>query len=265
MRSLRFTSLITVALAFLATIAQASSISVTGVSGDVQVTQGGKTSTLSKGANLGRGATLATGGGTTSIAFSNGATLSVAAGTVLSIEEYSQRGGAGIVDPKKLSKEPTASRTILNLRKGQITGDIKPLNLPAGSVFKVKTPAGPLSIKGTTIDVSVTETSSGSFVVKYSIVEGSGVVEPITVNAVGLGNGQAVTITIDGDKVVVSDVQNLSPAQIALVNQVVAGLQAALGNTTFNTGSSPNSGAFIIQSETPRVTGTEGTGDFSER
>lgn len=265
MRSFRFTSLFAAALALLASVAHGSTIAVTDLSGDVQVTQGGKTSKLAKGAFISSGATLSTGpSATISLAFSNGATFSVGKDTVLSIEEFSQRGGAGIVDPSKLTKEPTASRTILNLRKGQLTGDIKPLNLPAGSVFKIKTPAGPLTIKGTTINLSVQETTNGTYVVNYTIAEGSGLVEPTTVNAVDLGSGQSVTVTIDGDKVVVSNVENLTAAQKAVVQQIVSGLKAALGTTTFNTGATNNSGTFTFQAETQRVTGTEGTAGFKK-
>ncbi len=261
MRTYRLPSILATAFAFVATIAHASTIAVTEITGDVQVTQGGKTSALAKGATLGSGATLATGPtGSASIAFSNGALLSVTSGTVLSIEEYSQRGGAGTVDPSKLTKEPTASRTILNLRKGHLTGEIKQLNLPAGSVFKVKTPAGPLSIKGTIINVDVTETTNGSYTITYSIVEGSGLVEPTTVVSVDLGNGQSITVTIDGDKVTVGDIKNLSPAQIAQANQIVAALKTALGTTTFNTGSAGSTGTITIQTDTDNVTGIQGSG-----
>jgi hypothetical protein len=73
---------------------------------------------------------------------SNGATLRIGSESELEIEEFGQ--ATMLASPKfaELKEEPTVSRTRLNLLRGDVTVDVKPLKASRGSSFMLTMAAG---------------------------------------------------------------------------------------------------------------------------
>ncbi len=83
------------------------------------------------------------------LVFSNGSTLKVTEGTELAVVKFRQTP----FDEKnegtylRLSKDPSRSNVLLELRKGTLQGEVKELNTGAGSTFFVQTPKGPINLR----------------------------------------------------------------------------------------------------------------------
>jgi len=88
-------------------------------------------------------------GGNALLVFSNGTTLKVLEGTELAVVKFRQAA----FDEKaegtylRLSKDPSRSNVLLDLRKGTLQGEVKKLNTEAGSSFVVLTPAGAVDVR----------------------------------------------------------------------------------------------------------------------
>ncbi|WP_334319603.1 FecR family protein [Termitidicoccus mucosus] len=105
---------------------------------------------LAKGARVVAGQTIITDkNASVMLVLSNGATLTIAGGSELAVEEFSQQPFAGTFRVTEISREPTASTTRLHLKRGEIISDVKKLNTEDGSSFSIKTPVGVAGIRGT--------------------------------------------------------------------------------------------------------------------
>ena len=156
----RFLSwLVIFAFAAMASVAQAPALLSPGevlvakVTGKAWVeVAGGAKNELVKSMRVPEAATISTGSGRDDgvvLAFSNGATTQLGPNTVLVLEEYLQAPFSKEVVMKEVDREPTRSRTRLTLRRGELIGHVRKLNLEEKSEFTVVTPVGAAGIRGT--------------------------------------------------------------------------------------------------------------------
>jgi len=87
------------------------------------------------------------------LVFSSGATVNLAAKSMLSIDDFLQDPFAQPVKVSELVDEPTTSVTKLTLVRGELMSNVKHLRRDKGSVFSVQTPVGAAGIRGTTFQV----------------------------------------------------------------------------------------------------------------
>jgi hypothetical protein len=105
---------------------------------------------LTKGARVAAGQIIITDkNASVMLVLSNGATLTIAGGSELAVEEFSQQPFAGTFRVPDISREPTASTTRLHLKRGEIVSDVKKLYTENGSSFSIKTSVGVAGIRGT--------------------------------------------------------------------------------------------------------------------
>jgi ferric-dicitrate binding protein FerR (iron transport regulator) len=98
--------------------------------------------------------TIATGPGASVIlAFSNGATVDVAADSKLDVAEFEQDPFSTSIKASDIKQEAGTSVTRLNLTRGELVGRVAHLNVDKGSEFTVRTPVGAAGIRGTVVGV----------------------------------------------------------------------------------------------------------------
>jgi hypothetical protein len=114
---------------------------------------------LTKGARVAAGQIIITDkNASVMLVLSNGATLTIAGGSELAVEEFSQQPFAGTFRVTEISREPTASTTRLHLKRGEIVSDVKKLDTDVGSSFSIKTAVGVAGIRGTAFRLGFRET-----------------------------------------------------------------------------------------------------------
>jgi len=157
------------------------------VQGDVRLEDSNKTQTvLTRGQTFGEGNTIITGAdGSALLVFSNGAAMKVGSNTTLQLIKFDQAAfdqsqGQFI----RRTADPSKSTTDMDLKLGTLTGEVKKLNLDAGSTFTVDTPAGSAGIRGTIPTFSVALVN-GVYTVTMSVGTGSVTFTPATVAALG--------------------------------------------------------------------------------
>ena len=88
------------------------------------------------------------------LAFSNGATVTIGENAIVAVDEFTQTPFSEMFKMAEATKEPSISKTRLNLVRGEILSNVKKLNTAEGSSFEVKTPIGVAGIRGTTFSLS---------------------------------------------------------------------------------------------------------------
>jgi len=107
------------------------------------------------GSLLTEGQVITTGAGASVLfVLSNGATVSLGADSVLSLEQFSQQPFGESYKMSALSAEPSTSTTRLNLVRGELISDVKKLKKDAGSSFSIQTPVGAAGIRGTAFRIA---------------------------------------------------------------------------------------------------------------
>ncbi len=249
------------------------------VIGTVTATKEGATLAVTNGTELSEGYVVNTGRGSSVVlVFSNGATMNLAQDSSLAIDEFTQDPFADEVAVADLTAEPTASRTRLNLSRGELVGNVKKLNYDAGSRFEVHTPVGAAGIRGTTFRIVFRPDGTGKAFFSLITSEGNVVLTAGSINlptetsvpdnkavevlidiAVDPATG-AISLAMDGAPpvVIVEDASALSLAQIAeLAQQILeAAATVAFGGTT----PAPGDGAPPPPAETPPPRTTPGDG-----
>ncbi|MGA2053621.1 MAG: FecR domain-containing protein [Opitutales bacterium] len=262
------------------------------VNGSVQV-QGadGKSAPLSRGDLVPVGSTILTGNdGLVLIVFSNGSAMQIKPDSTVQITKFDQaafddQGGANSF--LRLNADPSKSTTEMNLTKGTLAGQVKQLDLDAGSTFTVDTPAGSAGIRGTIPSITVKTDSNGrvtGVVIACSqgdivfspakianlpptlqpgtvdIKEGGQVAIAITTN----DSGQVSSITVAGQAYTGADAQAVIDELYTAVNEVRAqdGLPpvtvptaapAAPPTTTTTTTTTNNNGKSTVPNTNPSL------------
>ena len=132
-------------------------IAVMRVTGEVYAFQAGDTLrfALRTGSLVTPGQQIATGPkANVMLAFSNGATVTIGENAIVAVDEFTQTPFSEMFKMAEATKEPSASKTRLNLVRGEVLANVKKLNTAEGSTFEVKTPVGVAGIRGTTFDIS---------------------------------------------------------------------------------------------------------------
>jgi hypothetical protein len=135
------------------------------VQGDVSLLDSsGKSTPLNRGDTFEDGNTVVCGPtGNTLLVFSNGATMKVTANGQMTVHQFDQAafqsGDTGTY--MRLSKDPSKSTTVLDLDNGTLAGQVKTLDVAAGSSFTIDTPAGSAGIRGTIVSFTVQRNAAG--------------------------------------------------------------------------------------------------------
>ena len=228
---------------------QAGAIKAVRVEGDVQkLLADGTQVVVTEGELITEKDTLVTGANSSVVlVFMNGSTVQVGATTRLSIDEFKMDPFAEDIEPGKLEREPSVSRTSLNIAYGEVVGNVKKLS--KGSAYNVRTPVGAAGIRGTTFLIKLVPTivngqntftitlSTSAGLVLFTAVAPAGV----TPTAVEVGAGtevqaavvlttsvNAAGVTVVTAAATVAPTTVISPAAAATINAVAAFVQAAV-------------------------------------
>lgn len=146
--------------------------------------------------------TVITGKGSSVVlVFMNGSSIKLAPDSKLAIDEFKMDPLADDIDLAKLDKEPSVSKTSLNLAYGEMVGNVKHLNKDSGSYYNVKTPVGAAGIRGTTFRIVFRPTGDGkAFTFTLSTAEG-------IVLFTGTTQGTGTPVDVPKDKEVVVTAQ----------------------------------------------------------
>ncbi|MCW5547678.1 MAG: FecR domain-containing protein [Opitutaceae bacterium] len=247
------------------------------VTGSVTATKDGVTINVANGTELSQGYVVNTAQNSSVVlVFSNGATMNLAQETSLAIDEFTQDPFADEISVAQLTAEPSASRTRLNLSRGELVGNVKKLNYDAGSSFEVQTPVGAAGIRGTTFRIVFRPDGTGKAFFSLTTLEGNVVLASGSVNlptetsvpdnqeievvfdvTVDAETG-AVSVVIDGaPPIVVRDAAPTTLAQLAQTVQQIATVVAETVITPPRTDSPPPPPA---DGAPPRTTPGDGRG-----
>jgi hypothetical protein len=201
----------------------------------------GQTRTLHEGDKIFEQTTVVTAAGSSAIlAFSNGATVDVAAGTTLNIETFEQDPFADDVKLSEIKREPTTSTTRLNLTKGELVGKVVHLNIDRGSEFTVQTPVGAAGIRGTTFQITYTPGPNNTAFFTITTSDGTVVFTGTTVLPVSVPAGKQVVVTFNSTNGVATTpvaAQDTPPATAAAIQAESQLIATAVANTTIGGGS----------------------------
>jgi hypothetical protein len=171
------------------------------ITGVVTKISGGITSTLQNGMELTESDTVVTDKNSSVVLiFENASTVRVGAESKLEVKEFKIDPLDEVIEPSKLKKEPTKSKTELALTYGEMVGDVKKLN--TSSTYSIKTPVGAAGIRGTQFRIVFRPSSDGkAFTFTLSTAEGLVLFEGST-----SGSGTPVEVAADKEVVVNVDV-----------------------------------------------------------
>jgi len=203
------------------------------VQGEVyKLTKDGQSAKLAEGGLLTESDTVTTGKASSVVlVFMNGASVKVAQESKLAVEEFLMDPLDTPINVSQLTKEPSISKTKLNLAYGEVVGEVKHLNREAGSTFNIETPVGAAGIRGTTFRIVFRPTGDGK-AFKFTLSTAEGIVLFTGTSQGGAGvdvpKDKEVVVTADIDPVTgkvssleVSDVQNISPAAFQVITDSV--------------------------------------------
>jgi len=177
----------------------------------------GKSEALKNGALLVASDTVITGKASSVVlVFMNGSSVKLAPDTKLAIATFSMDPLDEDIKVSELTKEPSVSKTQLNLAYGEIVGNVKTLNKDGGSTFQVNTPVGAAGIRGTTFRIVFRPSGDGkAFNFQLSTAEGQVLFEGSVPGSgeVAVPNGQELTVdfAVDASGVVTITAVNGTP------------------------------------------------------
>jgi hypothetical protein len=218
------------------------------VTGSVTATKDGNTINVVNGTELTQGYVVNTDKNSSVVlVFSNGATMNLAQETSLAIDEFTQDPFADEISVAQLTAEPSASRTRLNLSRGELVGNVKKLNYDAGSSFEVQTPVGAAGIRGTTFRIIFRPDGTGKAFFSLTTLEGNVVLASGSVNLpteTSVPDNQEIEVVFDvtvdaetGAVIVVIDgappivVRAAAPTTLAQLAQTVQQIATVVAET----------------------------------
>ncbi len=214
-----FCAFVALALSLSATAQTASGvIKAAKVTGQVtKESKDGHSEVLKNGAVLTESDTVVTGKASSVVlVFMNGSSVKLAPETKLAIETFKMDPLADDIKVAELQKEPSVSKTQLNLSYGEIVGNVKTLNKEGGSTYSINTPVGAAGIRGTTFRIVFRPTGDGkAFNFQLSTAEGQVLFTGTTAGSgqVNVPNGQelAVEFAVDASgNVTITSVNGLA-------------------------------------------------------
>lgn len=231
---------------------QAGAIKAVRIEGDVQkLLADGTQVVVIEGALITEKDTLVTGAKSSVVlVFMNGSTVHVGATTRLSIDEFAMDPFSEDIEPSKLQKEPSVSRTSLNVAYGEVVGNVK--KLAKGSSYNVHTPVGAAGIRGTTFSVKLVPVtlpggqttynitlSTAEGLVLFTAVAPAGVTPTTTEVSAGTAVNASIEVTVSPAgtatatptaTATVAPVGTISPEAAATITAVANFVAAAVQN-----------------------------------
>jgi hypothetical protein len=132
---------------------------------------------------------------------SNGATLRIGSESELEVEEFGQATISGSPKFVEMKAEPTVSRTRLRLVRGDVTIEVKPLNVSRGSSFMLATLAGTVRSAEGKFHAGVRMSDLGLGVCTIEVENGSAEFEPIGGNFIPVLAGRTLAFALELDRV----------------------------------------------------------------
>jgi len=146
---------------------------VTDLTGEVAVTVSGQRRVPKPDERVRIGSTLTTGRKSLfTVTLSNGSTVQLGSESEIELEEFGQAPVSGSVKLAELREEPTLSRTRLNLLRGDVVIEVKPLKVARGSSFHLTLSAGTLRISDGTVRARVQMSDLGLGVAEVELTKG---------------------------------------------------------------------------------------------
>lgn len=174
---------------------------VADVTGAVAVSVSGQRRVPKPEERLRIGSTLSTGRlSLFTVTLSNGATVQLGSESELELEEFGQAPVSGSVKLAELREEPTLSRTRLNLLRGDVSLDVKPLKVARGSSFHLTLSAGVLRISEGSVRARVQMSDLGFGVATLELIGGKADFEPTGASFTPLPVGQKVSYALEVEK-----------------------------------------------------------------
>lgn len=175
---------------------------VTDVTGETAVVAGGQRRVPKLDERLRIGSTLSTARKSLlTVALSNGATVQLGSESEMEIEEFGQAPVGGSVKLAELKEEPTLSRTRLNLLRGDVILEVKPLKVARGSSFHLTMSAGTLRISEGTVRARVQMSDLGLGVATLELVQGKAEFEVPGGTSAPVPAGTKLAFALEVDKV----------------------------------------------------------------
>lgn len=131
---------------------------------------------------------------------SNGATLRIGSEAELEVEEFGQATIPGSVKFAELKEEPTVSRTRLNLVRGDVVVDVKPLSASRGSSFVLTMLAGTVRTTEGTFHARVRMSDLGLGICTLELEKGAAEFEVAGGKFAPVPVGQQLAFSIEMDK-----------------------------------------------------------------
>lgn len=171
---------------------------VADVTGDAAVSVGGQRRVPKAEERLRIGSTLSTGRlSLFTVTLSNGATVQLGSESELELEEFGQAPVSGTLKLAELRAEPTLSRTRLNLLRGDVVLDVKPLQVARGSSFHLTLSAGTLRISEGSVRARVQMSDLGFGVATLELASGKAEFEPTGGSFTPLPVGRKVAYALE--------------------------------------------------------------------
>jgi len=183
------------------TLPRPGAVVVTDITGEVTVTASGQRRVPKPEERLRVGSTLATGRKSLfTVSLSNGATVQLGSESEVELEEFGQAPVAGSVKLAELREEPTLSRTRLNLLRGDVVIEVKPLKVARGSSFHLTLTAGTLRISEGTVRARVQMSDLGLGVASVELTKGRAEFEVAGGAVVPVPAGGQLAFALEVDK-----------------------------------------------------------------
>lgn len=130
------------------------------------------------------------GGASVVLVFANGSSVHVGENSRLAIEEFKMDPLDETIAVANLTREPSVSKTRLNLSYGEMVGNVKTLN--SASSYDVRTPIGAAGIRGTTFRIFLRFDAQGR--ADFSLATSEGLVNFVASGSVQISGGEQAQV-----------------------------------------------------------------------
>lgn len=130
------------------------------------------------------------GGASVVLVFANGSSVHVGENSRLAIEEFKMDPLDETIAVANLTREPSVSKTRLNLSYGEMVGNVKTLN--SASSYDVRTPIGAAGIRGTTFRIFLRFDGEGR--ANFSLATSEGLVNFVASGSVQISGGEQAQV-----------------------------------------------------------------------
>lgn len=160
----------------------------------------GATQTLRDGMKVKEGDTVTTGKrGRVLLLFSNGSSVSIKPNTTMVVEAFQVEpyDAQALGNLAEQPGEPSTSVTRLNLKEGELIGNVKKLDPNGGSTYDIVSPVGTAGIRGTTWTMTIIVDVNNTIDGKFGIAEGSAIWVNLDGSDLTVGSKAAVTVVVE--------------------------------------------------------------------